>query len=185
MADPIKASLSVKYTAVHNSGPRLLSNIRWVVIHSTEGGTAAGAASWFANPDSGGSAHIVVDDLGGYRTLGDSLIPWGAKGAKEKGWHVELTGYARWSRIAWLGRIDTLKRGAYHTAVMLHKRGNIPARWVGPIGLRLGRRGLVTHRDVVKAFGGNHTDPGTGFPKDTFLNLVRRYLEEIEATEGT
>ncbi len=41
-------------------------NINRVVIHKTQGGTAAGAASWFANCNSGGSAHFTYDKSNGY-----------------------------------------------------------------------------------------------------------------------
>ena len=68
---PISARCSRRFTAVHNSGTRPLSRITHIVIHSTEGDTAAGAATWFANPASGGSAHVVVDDHQCFRTLED------------------------------------------------------------------------------------------------------------------
>jgi N-acetyl-anhydromuramyl-L-alanine amidase AmpD len=153
----ISATCSRKYTAVHNSGTRNVSTIRWVVIHDTEGDTAAGAAVWFTNPASGGSTHLVVDDDMCFRTLSNEDIPWGAEGANAKGFHIEIAGYAKWTRAQF----------------------GIPARWVGPYWLRLGRKGVTTHADCAKAFGGNHTDPGAGFPKDKFMEWTRQYVREL------
>lgn len=57
----------------------------------------------------------------------------------------------------------------------------IPLRWVGPLGLRLGRKGVTRHMDVTKAFpGGSHTDPGPNFPKDVWMKYAQGYLREIE-----
>lgn len=41
-------------------------NINRVVVHKTEGATAAGASSWFKNCNSGGSAHFNFDKANGY-----------------------------------------------------------------------------------------------------------------------
>jgi hypothetical protein len=60
---PIEASCLREFKAVHESGTRALSAIRLIVIHSTESDTAQSSAHWFTNPDSGGSAHLVVDDV--------------------------------------------------------------------------------------------------------------------------
>jgi hypothetical protein len=40
-------------------------------------------------------------------------------------------------------------------------------------------KGFTTHAEVTKAFNsGGHTDPGSGFPMDYFLSLVRKYQKE-------
>jgi hypothetical protein len=174
----ISATCSRKYTAVHNSGTRNVSTIRWVVIHDTEGDTAAGAAVGFTNPASGGSTHLVVDDDMCFRTLSNEDIPWGAEGANAKGFHIEIAGYAKWTRAQWLLRERRLRRAAFKTALHCVTFG-IPARWVGPYWLRLGRKGVTTHADCAKAFGGNHTDPGAGFPKDKFMEWTRQYVREL------
>jgi len=55
-------------------------NINRVVIHKTQGGTAAGAASWFANCASGGSAHFTFDKSNGYcyQSVREKDIAWHA-----------------------------------------------------------------------------------------------------------
>lgn len=180
MSDPITAPASGVYTAAHNSGRRSIP-IRNVCVHSTEGDTASGAAGWFQNPASEGSANMVCDDNTSYRTLADDVIPWAAPGLNEQGWHLELAGHAAWTRAEWLKHKDELRRAAYKAALRLN-RNQLPARWVGPIGLRLGRKGLTTHRSVSYAWpvlakrAGFHTDPGVNFPHDVFLAYVKSYL---------
>jgi hypothetical protein len=77
---PLAATFLRRFTAVHTSGTRPLSAITHIVLHSTEGDTAAAAASWFANAASGGSSQLIVDDRECYRTPDNSRIPWGAPG---------------------------------------------------------------------------------------------------------
>jgi hypothetical protein len=180
----VSAAASGQFTAAHNSGPRTAAQIKNVCIHSTEGDTAEGAASWFENPVSRGSANMVCDDDVSYRTLPDLVIPWAAPGLNTQGYHIEIAGYAAWTTSQWLAHLPRLKRAAWKAALRC-KAYNVPARWVGPLGLRLGRRGLTTHRDVSYAWpvlarqAGFHTDPGVNFPRDVFLIYVQRYLAAL------
>lgn len=184
MPDAVTAPAQGSLRAAHDSGPRTAKNIRFIILHSTEGPTALGAASWFANPKSEGSANMVVDDGVAYRTLPDLVVPWACPGANVSGWSIEHAGYARWSKEEWLKHKPMLKRSAYKTALRCKKYG-IPARWVGFVGVRFGRKGLTTHRAVSFAYpvqarkAGFHTDPGLGFPKAYYLSLVKGYLEGL------
>lgn len=67
-ATPDLPSCDVYRLACHytNSSRETSYNINRVVVHKTEGATAAGATSWFANCDSGGSAHYNFDKANGY-----------------------------------------------------------------------------------------------------------------------
>jgi N-acetylmuramoyl-L-alanine amidase len=178
---PIAATCRRTFTAVHHSpGTRALSEITHIVIHSTEGDTAAGGASWFANPASAGSGHLVLDDRECYRTLGDEMIPWGAPGTNKDGFHIEHAGHASWDRQTWMSHEQTLRRGAFKAA--LHaKKFNIPLRWLSADDLRHGRGGFVTHATVTSVFPGNqgHTDPGPGFPQDHYMDLVKQFAAEM------
>jgi len=55
-------------------------NINRVVIHKTEGGTASGASSWFANCSSAGSAQFVFEKVNGYcyQCVYEADIAWHA-----------------------------------------------------------------------------------------------------------
>lgn len=173
------AICSRRFTAAHSSGTRPESAITLIVIHSTEGDTAAGAASWFANPESAGSAHLVVDDRECFRTLENTVIPWGAKGANTNGFHIEHAGFARWERQKWMSHEGTLRRGAFKAALHARRFG-IPLRLLSADDLRRGRSGFVTHVTVTQVFGGTHTDPGEGFPLDRYMDLVKRFAVEMD-----
>ena len=168
--------------AYHNSGTRDLKDIKWIVVHDTEGGSAASVAAMFSRPSASASTHLVVDQVECIRMLDDRDIPWGAPGANTNGYHIEHVGFAHWTRNEWLAHDTTLRRGAYKAALRCVRYG-IPVRWVGPLGLRLGRRGLTTHADVSKWQGtpGGHSDPGPNFPKDVYLAYVKEYVAEIKA----
>lgn len=168
--------------AKNDSGPRSKDKIKWIVLHSTEGGTAAGVAGM--NSRGGNSETIVVDDKECYRMLPDLVIPWAAPGANTNGLHIEHCGFARWSRVDWLQHETMLRRSAYKAARWAHMY-DIPLRYVGPWGLRVGRKGVTRHMDVTKAWPwlGTHTDPGAGFPKDKWMTWAKEYLSILEGGE--
>lgn len=164
------------FPAAHFSGPRDPSRIRVIVLHSTEGGTAAGAASWFQNEASGGSTQLVAGEDGLFRTVDDLRIPWGAQGANSDGLHIELAGFAKWSRDQWLSRDRTLENAASAIG-RWSKQYGIPLRYIE--GAELAddvTRGVTTHVAVVKAYKkGDHFDPGPGFPIDVLLERAKAY----------
>ena len=171
---------SREFHAVHSSGPRPLSVIKWVCIHDEEALTARGAATWFQNPASGGSAHKCVDDNECYRTLGDNMIPWAAANANLNGLHLEIAGFAAWPRTRWLKRIKSLRRAA-DAAARWCVEYDIPPHWLSPEDMHAGRKGLITHATVsaytIKyGLQGDHThsDPGPNFPKKRFRRMVAR-----------
>lgn len=172
--DPVTAPCRRDYTAAHTSGRRPVNGILWVVLHDEEATTAQSAAVWFQNPASAGSAHLCVDDDTCYRTLPNSAVAWGAPGANTNGFHIEQAGYAKWSAVIWRKHLRTLQRAAYKTAIHCHQFG-IPPVFVKADGLKAGVKGVTTHAECSKAFGGDHTDPGPGWPRPLFMWLVRYY----------
>jgi hypothetical protein len=165
--------------ARHDSGPRSRAAIKWVVLHSTEGGTAASVASFFAG-NAQASTQLVVDDKECWRMVPDLVIPWGAPGVNTGGLHVEQCGYARYTTAQWLAHEHTLQRSAAQAAQWAHEYG-IPLRVVKKWGLKLGRKGVTTHSEASRAFTpGGHTDPGPGFPIGTWMAWAKAYLAEIE-----
>jgi N-acetylmuramoyl-L-alanine amidase len=182
MADPITAVCRRDYyPAAHTSGARALSEIRWIVMHVTESDSASGSAHWFQNPDSGGSTHLVVDNDACYRCLPNDAVPWGAKGANRRGFHIEQAGWARrWPREKWLTEKDaTIRRAAYKAAV--HARlFDIPIVYRTAADLRAGRPGITVHYECVAAFGGDHTCPGRYWPRDVFMTCVAQYDRQLE-----
>jgi hypothetical protein len=177
--DPLQAPCHKDfYPAYRNSGTRSLSEIKWVVLHSTEGGTAASIARYFFSPSAGGSTHLVVDDKECQRCLPNQAVPWGASGANTAGFHIEQCGFAKWSTVIWKSHLNTLKRAAYKTAFHC-KRFGIPLVFLKADDLKAGRRGITTHVECSKAFGGSHWDPGPGWPRPLFMFYVRKYAKEL------
>ena len=201
MARTLFPPCSSEYRAAHDSGPRLRERVRFIVLHSTEGGSAEGAASWFRNPASEGSANLVVDGKGCYSTVPDLVTPWAAPPLNSLGWHLEFAGFAAWTRTRWLLAMTELRRGAYKAALRADDFG-IPLAWrdadylrahVGEDGsltytkgLRSLVGGFTDHATITAAFPaiaakiGSHHDPGPGFPRDTFMWFVRRYSRRPE-----
>lgn len=170
------------FTAKRNSGRRPLEEIWWHVIHDTEGDTARAAAAWFENPRSKGSAHSVSDDNECYMTLADDMIPWGAPGANYHGLHYEQAGHANWATVVWSEKHRlTLQRTAYRVAVRVVKY-NTPVQFCTAAMLRAGVKGITTHAECTKAFGGDHTDPGAFWPRRLFMSYVRGYVTDIRGT---
>lgn len=168
--------------ARHDSGPRRATDVRLVVVHSTEGGTAESVARYF-HTTAQASTQLVVDDAECYRCVPDLVIPWGAPGANRSGLHVEHCGYARWSREEWLEHEPMLRLSAAKCARWCY-HFRIPRRWLTVEQLKAGKRGFCTHADASKAFPPNagHHDPGSGFPKALFMQYVRRAYAELIAT---
>jgi hypothetical protein len=173
-ADPIAADCRLTYRAAHDSGHRGLAEVRLVVMHDTEGGTAESVARYFATTSNKVSAHLVVDDAACYRCLPNNVIPMAAPGANASGFHIEQVGFARWSAAIWTSHLRTLNRAAYKAAYHCLVFG-VPPVWLSADGLRRGGRGVTTHAECTKAFGGTHTDPGPLWPRTFFMGRVRAY----------
>jgi hypothetical protein len=159
-------------------GHRPLSVVRYIVIHDTEGGTAKSIAAYFEHNPSG-YTHLVVDDVDCYRCLENTAIPRGAPGANTHGFHIEQCGFAKWSVPIWKKHLNTIKRCAYKTALHCHKF-NIPPVWIKADDIKRGLDGVTSHAECSKAFGGDHYDPGPGYPTSLFMFYVRRYYRQIE-----
>lgn len=175
--------------AAHDSGPRRADWIQYAVIHTAEAAdesgedrTAEGVAAFFARPTTQASTQLAVDRDSVVRMLPDLVIPWGASGGNRHGVHVEICGRAAWTRQKWMTRPlrPMLELAAEQVAAWCYAY-RLPARWVSVPALRAGTaRGLTTHVDVNAAFKqGTHWDPGPGFPRDLFLQLVQRHLATI------
>jgi hypothetical protein len=172
---PVSANCSTKFHATHDSGLRAASAILYVCLHCTQGDTALGAASWFQDRRSKGSAQLCVDAGSCYRTLSDLEVPWAAPMANTDGWHIELAGYAEWTRAQWLAHHGTIYRAAYKVEFHAKKYG-VPLRYLTDAQLRAGNvKGIITHAQVTRVFGGTHTDPGERFPLDVFLQTARSF----------
>lgn len=161
-----------KFRAIHDSGPRAASLIKYVVLHDTEGSTAEGGAMWFTNPLSKGSANLVIDDDVCYKTVPDLVIPWAAPPLNTKGFHIEIAGFEHWNRAQWMAHTTRLDNAAYRTALRC-KEHQIPIQFIDAEMLLKGMTGITTHAEISAAWKQtDHTDPGPEFPMDWFLKAV-------------
>lgn len=157
-------------------GSRPLSAIKMVIVHCTEGQTAAGAAGWWARPyvkpGTNGSAHVVSDDEVTYRAVDDDQVAYGARGYNYNGFHIEICGFANrepggkvWTRDVWLEHPERLEQAAtFHAAANL--------RYGIPLVESL-TNGYHSHRGLP---GNDHGDPGLNFPWDHYLARVRAHM---------
>lgn len=172
--------ISRKYYGVKCGGYSASGKPKAVCLHSTEGSTAAGAASYLhTRPD--GSVHIVVDDKEAFRLLNDSKVACGAGGYNDRVIHIEQAGFASWSRKQWLRRIRTLRRAAYWTAVSLRKHDLKPRPLKGKAAIQRGN-GYTFHAWVMQAgYPTTHYDPGPHYPYLKERALIRFYYHIVRA----
>lgn len=153
-----------------------------LVIHSMEmeekGSTAEDCARWFQNPAAQVSAHYCIDNNSIVQCVTEMDVAWAAPGANHDGIQLEHAGRARQTRAEWLdpyGKL-MLDRSA-KLAADICKRHKIPVTFLSASGLVAQRRGITTHKNVSDAFKrGSHWDPGSGFPMDWYLALVKKYM---------
>lgn len=145
---------------------------RLVVVHCTEGSTAAGAAGWFQNPAARGSAHVVVDDEYVFRCVHDHEIAYHAKGHNTIGLGLEIAGFARWGAAEWLDHKPRLTEAArIHAGWNL--KYEIPFEWSTS-------RGYHSHDGLP---GNDHWDPGPNFPWQFYRSEVQRFMGVKEEKE--
>ncbi|WP_437958578.1 peptidoglycan recognition family protein [Sorangium sp. So ce119] len=159
-----------------------------VVLHTTEGKRARGAARavarWFggsAAPKA--SAHYIVDDDEVIACVAEGDVAWAAPGANHDGIQIEMCGYARQTHSEWLAG-GLLERAAELTADIC-RRHQIPIARLYPEDLAAGARGISGHVDASRAFRkSDHWDPGPSFPWTRFLELVAAAARKLGPEAG-
>jgi len=129
-------------------------NINRVVIHKTEGATAGGAASWFTNCSSGGSAHFVYEKSNGYcyQCVLEHNIAWhaGYSSTNNNSVGIEHSG--------WTANDDS-------STAMYDQSAGETASCVTYYAVPNNRSYIIGHSEVpgCSGYGGGvncHTDPG-------------------------
>ena len=153
-----------------------------IVIHTMEmdekGDTAENCAQWFRNPAASVSAHYCVDADSIVQCVRDQDVGWHAPGANHDGIGIEHAGRAKQTGREWGDpySVAMLERSAALVAELC-RTYKIPVTWLFAADLKAGKRGLTSHKAVSDAFKrGSHWDPGTGFPVERYLALVRAKL---------
>lgn len=146
-----------------------------IVLHSTESNNIPdsptdlkGVSSWFANPASQVSAHVIVD-ADGHSAV---CVP-----PQRKAWHclsynslalgIEQIGHAEqthWARGEWMEAARWIAQWSHEF--------HIPIRRAITSGGVVLRSGVTTHRKLGIT-GGGHVDPGTHYPLKRVLKQAR------------
>jgi N-acetylmuramoyl-L-alanine amidase CwlA len=159
---------------------------RLIVMHSTVGptktGSAEGVARYFARGVNVSSAHYVVDETTRFQCVGDHTVAYHC-GYNQDSIGVEMCDYpshtskARWTN----GEHQRLLTNTAHLVARLCLVYGIRPRFVGALGLKLGRKGVTTHAAMTKAFNrSTHWDPGA-WPRRRFMREVRAHYARLKA----
>lgn len=169
----------------HNAAPVWSPNMyagaavdcRWLVMHTQQGkGTARGLAGYCAQRSSEVSYHDAVDEREMIQMVRYPDAPWSASNANTVAEHMCFGGsFAEWTREQWMdpgkdadgvNQDLMLWRGALWVAWRAQEN-DLPLRWVSD-GAPPNSRGITGHGNLG-AWGGGHSDPGPGFPKELLL----------------
>lgn len=161
-----------------------------IVVHTMESpekpDTAEDVARWFAGSTAPqASAHYCIDSNSIVQCVRDEDVAWHAPGANSNGLGFEHAGCAAQTASDWE---DAYSAACLELSAQLAARKcaeyGIPAVWLGVDDLRAGKHGLTGHVQVSEAFKrSDHRDPGTHFPVERYLALVRRHLSEPHAAQ--
>lgn len=175
----------LRYIPARDQWPGRGNDTRWVVLHTIEGPesptSAEGCANYFANPGNRtASTQFCVDSDSTVRCAELDKVVAGAVGANHKGIHIEQAGVAAQSAADWHDDFSTrmvLGQTAPLVAALCVLY-DIPVQFVKADGLRAGVKGVTTHAECWKAFGGDYrSDPGEHYPVAELLDEVRRLID--------
>lgn len=156
-----------------------------LVVHTMESpekpDTAEAVARWFAGSTAPqASAHYCIDSNSIVQCVQDNDVAWHAPGANHNGLGFEHAGRAAQGPAQWSDDYSTkcleLSAGLAARKCVEYR---IPVVWLSVSDLLAGRRGITGHLQVSQAFKrSDHHDPGTQFPIERYLRLIRRHLGE-------
>ncbi|MCS7051031.1 MAG: N-acetylmuramoyl-L-alanine amidase [Thermomicrobium sp.] len=156
----------------------------WIVLHSIEAperlDTAEACARYFQTTDRQASTQFVCDADSTIRCADIFDVVAGAKGANRTGVHIEQAGFAAQSESEWndaysLRMVDEQVAPLVAALCVIC---DVPVVFCTDDDIRAGRRGITTHHEIWKVFGGDvRTDPGPHYP-------IHRLLQQVETILG-
>ncbi len=163
LVDQFVAASTANYSDYNRSG----GDITTVVIHTVQG-SYSGAISWFQNSSASASAHYVVRSSDGQITqmLQEEDVGWHA-GYWDTNLHsigIEHEGYVE-------------DPGTWYTDAMYSESAALTRDICDRYGIPMDRDHIIGHADVpgCSGTGGGsscHTDPGSGWDWDRYIDLV-------------
>ena len=157
-----------------NYSSRAGAAVRLICLHTAQGpDNFEDLGAYFANPASGVSSHVGVDDTP--NTIGEYVRrdykAWTASDANPVAVQAELCAFAEWDTATWNSHPHMLANTAAWIAEEAAHYG-IPIVKLSPAEAQGTGRGVCQHADLG-AWGGGHWDCGNGFPVDAVLALAR------------
>jgi hypothetical protein len=161
------------------------SGVRLVVLHTAEGArTYQSLGNYFANPASGVSSQVGIDDTPG--TVGEYVRrehkAWTQGEANPYSVSAELCAFAAWTYAEWQLHPNMLANTAAWVAEECAAFG-IPLRALSASEAQGGAAGVCQHNDLG-AMGGGHWDCGSGFPLDDVLEMAAGGRPNAAPSEG-
>jgi hypothetical protein len=152
------------------------SSVRLIVCHTTQGASNyQDLGAFFANPSSGVSSHVGVDDtpsvVGEY--VPRSGKAWTQGNANPYCVAAELCAWAEWTAGEWADHSQMLDNTAQWIAEEAQYFG-IPIRALSAGEAQGGVAGVCQHADLGAA-GGGHWDCGSGFPMAEVIDAAITY----------
>lgn len=163
-----------------------------IVIHRMEVPLRAGMARvvglGFSSPAARvASAHYGVDPEQVWQYVHEHDIAFGAPGLNSCGIHIEHAGYS--AQDDW-GTPDgeAMLRASAQLAADICSRNGVQCKWLSADEICSAHagdvtvRGFCTHADATTALRtyGGHTDPGTAFPREAYMQLVKSFLFDLD-----
>jgi hypothetical protein len=149
---------------------------RLIVVHSSEGSNAAGLGdlaalgSWFADAANEVSSHVATDgDGNSARFVADDEKAWHCMRYNAMSLGIEQIGRASQQQWPAPQQHETARWIAYWS-----RKYAIPIQHGAVAGGNVTRAGVVRHSDLG-VLGGNHDDPGRGYPLANVLALAQDY----------
>lgn len=169
------------HRSVRNKSSRGGVKPRLIVLHTTESHNRPGNSdlesilSWFDNPSSQASSHVIVDGEGrSAQCVPDDWKAWTQSHFNSWSLSIEQIGFASTVKNVWKKSYRAqLKKVAKYIAYW-SKKYDIPIRKGQTQGYRVIKSGVVTHASLGSAGGGHH-DPGRGYPFWAVLAMARYY----------
>ena len=149
------------------------AGVRIVVLHTAEGArTYQELGNFFANPSSGVSSQVGIDDTPG--TVGEYVTPdkksWTQGNANPVAVSAELCAFAEWDRAEWDRHPAMLRNTADWVAEECARFG-LPIVALSPAQAQGSGRGVCQHVDLG-SWGGSHWDCGPAFPMADVLAMA-------------
>lgn len=186
--------LSNKYVLIES--PNRYEGRRGTVIdriglHCTQtpNSSGRGVVAYFKKKSSKASAHAVVDVDEVLCAVKAEDTAWAMQKQNQRGYHVEICGYAQWTKDQWLngpGK-QVMIWGACVVAEAIslcrYLGSDIQVRYLTDDEIRKGTgKGIVQHQhsDRVLKDPNPHTDLGLYFPTKEFLDMVKWWMPRIK-----